>query len=648
MAQEFFHLNGNNGPMPGQGPRPGGPPHGHQHGHPGGAPHGQQQGFHQGHPGAHALPRNMNRGDFQGGPIPQISSVRRDLYSESDMKEELSEYMVVRFEKMPDNNRYDDDDGRPRSSWETALRFEDQSISKQAAAKKVRYLNQTTKDVISKKDSLPPELKWQIDKFLAEWMSQELVNSDYHWVLVQLDHQLKSMEIYFPGGWQYPSKSGKRHRSSSHHLLPKRRSRSASGSHHHHHSHHHMQPRKAYERLSLTAYFQRVPKEGVDIPRLWRETRSRLDGNFYPMGVNNQGFPPMQGAHNQFNHQHQHQGQHQGGQQQMRGPPPNQQGGPHQQQPQNRGPGGPPRPQQGGGGQGQGQGFRPNPNQNQNQGQRGRVQNLSDSDSDSDSRSTRSRSPVRQRRRSETPPSSVEGPRGGGGGGPFNKGPNNNNNTRGGPGLPPLGRPGGMNNNNINSRPGTGGGPQGQQRPLGGGPPHRPPPPPGAPHPVGFGDESMASHIERIREEAYRNGRIAERKDQIVAEDMAAYSGRLRPPMRGVRRGVDIDQMDRYLAGLRLHDHDDEYDDELVADRREDLLRRREFAERVQHGSVLEGDPFQNSVSASSADAYSLNDGITGGRGRRYSPPLGIGIPAHHRRSLSPLPVPLRRTPTYY
>lgn len=143
----------------------------------------------------------------------------------------------------------------------------------------------------------------------------------------------------------------------------------------------------------------------------------------------------------------------------------------------------------------------------------------------------------------------------------------------------------------------------------------------------------MATHLERVREDAYRQGRLAERKD---AEDLAFSA----PRAYGPRGDAKEEVVRRYLAGLSVYDDDDDVDDVDVEFRRGDARGRREYETRVQRGSILQDDPFESSTTtAPSSYAYST-DGRVGGRG---APPI-IRIPGRRPRS----PRGPRRMMSYY
>ncbi|KAI1828381.1 hypothetical protein F4861DRAFT_179738 [Xylaria intraflava] len=568
MAQEFIHLNGPNGFQPGAARRPDGPPHLPQQGHP--------QMYPQGHAGApSAPPKRAIPVDLRGGPAIQISDVSRDLLSESDMRGELTEYAVFRFEKMTDKDAFDDH-GRPKHpSWDTAIRTEDRSISKQVAADKIRQLNQSSKNVVDKKGSLPVALKRQIDRALEDLIIRESDPANYQWSLAQIDHQLKPIAYAYPN--VVPSQQGHR-TSTAHRSSTKQKSRSRSGSHssssrhnHHHHHHHQQQPNVAYERVSLSAYFKRVPTSEADIPRMWREKKRGQEGMYRPNQGNPHGTsPPGQPMPPQF--QGPPQGVREPGPMPMRGPGMNMNpSGPNIPPPGNMPPQNtmppagnmphpnnmPPRP----GGPPQHNGM-----PGQQQMQRGPVHGMRPGDSDSDSGSASTAS-----RRGTTPPSSISDKQGGVGARHKDRNP-----------FPARNGPGGFPRRSPS--------------------PHHPSRAPVPPHPLSCGEASVASHMERIREAAYRRGREDARFDEELGR-RRSRSRRAYPP----RSDGSADVIGRFFANLSMDDDEDDEDDDYDAPRYHyrhvDAARReeaREFKRRLQHGSILEGDPFERSVSPSS------------------------------------------------
>ncbi|KAF2963152.1 hypothetical protein GQX73_g10421 [Xylaria multiplex] len=531
MTQEFYHLNG---------PRPGPVPPQQQ------APLG---GYPQGHSAVPPPPpRNMIPMDLRGGSAVEISDISQDFFSESDIRNNLTNYAVFRFEKMVDSDGFDDYGKPKRPSWVKAIRTEDRSISKQMVAKKIRQLNFTTRDAIDKKNTLPPELKAQIDSTLELLMRREADVERYHWNLAQMDHQLRAIEPYY-FGVAYQSIPSRKNRSSATYNFPsKRRSHSGSGSH---------RTKKAYERISLTAYFQRVPRPEVDVRRLWNEKRKRVEGIQHPhLGGIRNVVPQVQPNNPQL------QGQQNGGRPQA--PPP--------MQMPNRNPQGPQGPQQ----------NKPiNQDAHKHTGDQGHPQNrrkgrrFSDSESDSgnDSRSSRGSLSTRLSSVSE------------------GKGYHNNHHHAG------------NSTNHLHNHPPK------NERPI---------------HKVN----------ERVKEEAFISGRIAENR---FAEELAfekAHHGRsyprviqeYSPPRERIYR-VRNDEGDIPRTFNRLSLVEDE--DEDVRFRLKNA-RQREYEHRVRHGSILEGDPFEDPPSPSSY-TYSVDSRE---RGRRR----GIHTMEVPERHLSPRP----------
>ncbi|KAI0546231.1 hypothetical protein F4679DRAFT_418197 [Xylaria curta] len=545
MSQNNRHFNGNHGPQIGPVRRHDGPQNHLQQ--------GPQGGHFQGYPSS--PPRGPIPVNLRRGSTVKIQDVREDLMSESDKKEELSEYVIIRFEKVNDKDEIDEQ-GRPKwPSWEQAIKTEDWSIPKEVAIRKIRQLNLTTRSVLDKKNSLTPPLKRQLDKTLEDLTKREPEFSNHYWTLVQIDHQLRPIEPFFPSSSSY--QPARRHRSTSHRISPKRSHTKGSSRH--------SKKKRVYERLSLTAYFKRVPRPGVDIKRLWEEHKRTLQG-----GVRAPPGEPFQQQPQRETQPHPHQPP-------LPGPPPTH---PPNHAPQGHPPPPPPpthpnMPMNRGVYQQGGQGHQQNPN-------RVRVMGNSDSsDSESGSRSSR---------RSTTPPSSISDHRGGRG---RDKGTTVNVAVN----PPPI---------------------IGQGLPRVNGSPRLPPftRTPMPPYPVSQESGSVASHIERVREVAYERGQRDARLDRDLAYSNARRQ--LRPhiiqehssPRRVYRtRSDDDDEVMRRFSRLSVYDRDAEDD---VAYRREDARRRREFEYRAQRGSILEDDPFVTSSSRSSSYTYS-----TDGRGPR-------------------------------
>ncbi|KAI1393244.1 uncharacterized protein F4822DRAFT_384044 [Hypoxylon trugodes] len=191
------------------------------------------------------------------------------------------EYAIFRFEKMPMQNRYDEEGNPQVSTWDRAIRTRVPGMSPAETARQIQHLNRYTRALADKLKSVSPVLQRQIDaaqEYLSMHNNPDPIN--YSWVLVQLDHQLREIHSYGAAAGVNPSQ---RHR---HHGLARRRSHSqTSGSR-----------GTSYQRISLTAYFKRIPKPNVDITTLY-EAKKRTTS-----------FPQNhQAAHSQQQQPHHHQ-----------------------------------------------------------------------------------------------------------------------------------------------------------------------------------------------------------------------------------------------------------------------------------------------------------------------------------------------------
>lgn len=423
-------------------------------------------------------------------------------------------------------------------------------------------------------------------------MKREPDPINFHWFLAQIDHQLRRIKSYYPGpNPHYVSMPTGKHRGNTALLFPNKKRAHSRGRSSGHHS---KKKKKAYERVSLTAYFKRVPRDAVDIAQLWNEKRALMGMYQAQKGAVHNVFPQMQPNQAPFQ-------------------------GPQQQHPQRPGPPpdrAPPKAHPNG----------PNPQGgDKKHGQNVRVLRDSDSESGSDdsrdSRGSWSGGSRRGPRGPHTPPSSVS-----------DRGHRQLKDHHGHhPHQPAKGathphRP----HNPRNERPGMG-----RRTPS----PRRSPRILVPPYPISQSSGSMASHIEQVRRDAYRRGQLRERADARLVEELADHS-RPRPyiiqdhPSRHIRRVYrEHDDLDvpRYLSSLSFDDNryrDDDYEDEEY---------RREFERRRQQGSILDDDPFDlPSSSPSSSYTYSTDTGL--GRGRRHVPQI-IEIPQHPR---------LRRRPSYH
>ncbi|KAI1406980.1 hypothetical protein F5Y13DRAFT_183759 [Hypoxylon sp. FL1857] len=590
-----IHLNGpqrpqapqGHVPLPGAGSRPAGPPLAPIHQPP-------------------AAPRVGFPADMGRGPAVQISDVSRDLLTIDGMRDQLTEYAIFRFEKMPVQNTYDDD-GRLRvPTWERAIRTRVPDMAPTEIARQIRHLNRDTRNLTDKRKSLSPVLQRQVDA-AQEQLALENLDPNYHWVLVQLDHQLREIVPYVTAAGGNNSLFRRRHGSN------RRRSYPRTSGH----------TRRAYERISLIAYFKRTPRPNVDIAMLYEARRPR-NNHMVPSHPQ----PPLQlqpQGHQQPHPQPQPQPH----------PGPNPRAQPPSARPRDGVPPGPngvrtPAPavshaQRPGPGPGPGHGVSPiiNIGNDSRGGAKGGGRNHNDIESDSEySEYSSSDGSVVTQMSPNTSQSS---------------GSLSNGRSRGRDHNDPLRTQAtaGRRDENRHVSPkhkqyfDTPNGPRMLHTP---GPPPRPP-------------VASPIDIERVRDDAYLAGARDARENARISEQQRAYreARRSRPrphiipetrtpilPYRRhssnsdpevLRRRGDFDDEIRRFGRLSLDDEDG-YDSVL---RHGDPRRRREYEYLMQHGSVLDDDPFDRDAPSS----YSRHSG------KRYQEPY-VSDGSDSEYSLSP------------
>ncbi|KAI1770406.1 hypothetical protein F4818DRAFT_260998 [Hypoxylon cercidicola] len=201
--------------------------------------------------------------DLVRGPYVEISDVSRDLMTVDDMKNELTEYAIFRFEKMPMQNRYDDEGRFQPPTWERAIRAHVPGMLPRETARQIQRLNRDTRPLVDKLKTLSPVLQRQIEAAQEHLTSQNPDRMNYQWVLAQIDHQLREIDSYVAAAGDNHSLHRK------HHGSTRKRHHSRTG-----------HRRKSYERISLTAYFKRTPRQHVDISMLYEaKKRLSLSGN---------------------------------------------------------------------------------------------------------------------------------------------------------------------------------------------------------------------------------------------------------------------------------------------------------------------------------------------------------------------------------
>ncbi|GAP90646.2 hypothetical protein SAMD00023353_4800360 [Rosellinia necatrix] len=275
--------------------------------HPNSPSEHQPRDYPQEHLQAHPIippppPNNMLPIDLRGGPSIQISDVSPDLLSESDMRDELTDFVVFRYEKMH-RNTFDEHGQLKKHTWDDAIVIKDRTISKQTAAKNIRDLNRETLSVREKKDSLVLPLIHRIDSTMERLTSQEPDPARFHWTLAQIHCEPEPLGAYYPDQL-------------SHHIVrPLKHWRLARLVSLNKRTHAESKRGGLFAPGYLTAYFQRVTKPGVDIRLLFQEKRKSLERIYQPhAGDMGHGLhpKPQQALHNQVQGQQNGPGDRQG------------------------------------------------------------------------------------------------------------------------------------------------------------------------------------------------------------------------------------------------------------------------------------------------------------------------------------------------
>lgn len=182
---------------------------------------------HPPHPPRHIIPSHFQR------PVV-VSDIRHEGLTEEDIREDLSEYVIFRFQKIQPYDEYDSDGEEVKAGWDNCTRTRIANVDKVDARREIRRLNKEDskrgKTLLEKQNDLSPKQQDQIAKAERD-LSLEEHDARFHTVLAQIDSTLKSV-------MQKREKVYTRRSNTKRKIHQKRR----------------------YERTSITAYFKRCPK----------------------------------------------------------------------------------------------------------------------------------------------------------------------------------------------------------------------------------------------------------------------------------------------------------------------------------------------------------------------------------------------------
>ncbi|KAG6365481.1 hypothetical protein INS49_007092 [Diaporthe citri] len=179
------------------------------------------------HPPRHVIPSHFQR------PVV-VSDIRAEGVTEGDIREDLSDYVILRFEKIEPYDEYDSEGEEVKASWDNCIRRRIAGVDKVDARKEVRRLNKEDgkkgRTLLEKQNDLGPKQQDQLAKAQRE-LSLEEYDPRFHTVLAQIDYTLKPV-------------MQKREKVYTRRSNTKRK----------------IQQKRRYERTSITAYFKRCPK----------------------------------------------------------------------------------------------------------------------------------------------------------------------------------------------------------------------------------------------------------------------------------------------------------------------------------------------------------------------------------------------------
>ncbi|PHH85838.1 hypothetical protein CDD83_11106 [Cordyceps sp. RAO-2017] len=178
-----------------------------------------------------------------------ISDIRNECLTEADARQRLSSYYVIRMEKVPRRNEVDEEGNPAQPTWQMVKSVEDTDTTQQEVTRRVRQLIKEGPRVLDKKNKLGPSVQRQIQK-AKETLEEHEPDSRYKYVLAQLDSTLKKMSHFSVVPHTKTYKKGKKGKECKYTWL---------------------KAKHPYERVSVTAYFQRTPRDGENAMRMWDE-----------------------------------------------------------------------------------------------------------------------------------------------------------------------------------------------------------------------------------------------------------------------------------------------------------------------------------------------------------------------------------------
>ncbi|KFA67444.1 hypothetical protein S40285_00168 [Stachybotrys chlorohalonatus IBT 40285] len=171
-----------------------------------------------------------------------VVDIRKNRMSEADAREKLSTYVVVRMQKK------DPYGNKEPPTWANAEHIIATEISQAEAARKVHELKSFGRSVVDKTNELSPAIQAQLTEAIDNLQQTER-DPRYYYELAQLDWKVK--KINTPRYEYLTRERGKKY------VIEPHRSKSRSKVH--------------FERVSVTAFFKRMPRPEIDALELLRQ-----------------------------------------------------------------------------------------------------------------------------------------------------------------------------------------------------------------------------------------------------------------------------------------------------------------------------------------------------------------------------------------
>ncbi|KFA75152.1 hypothetical protein S40288_02847 [Stachybotrys chartarum IBT 40288] len=175
-----------------------------------------------------------------------VVDIRKNRMSEADAREKLSSYVVIRMQKKDSSK--DPYGNKEPPTWANAEHIIATEISQTEAARKVRELQSLGRSVVDKANELSATIQAQLTE-ATDNLQQAERDPRYYYELAQLEWKVKKINT---PRYEYITRvRGKEY------VIEPKRSKSRSKVH--------------FERVSVTAFFKRMPRPEVDALELLRQ-----------------------------------------------------------------------------------------------------------------------------------------------------------------------------------------------------------------------------------------------------------------------------------------------------------------------------------------------------------------------------------------